>query len=207
MDRALEELLEAASQAEPGTRITFRDRIAAHGTDAIEPMERWLADRTLGAFAVRVLARIAKGGDPWAVYAALERGRPLIESKGVARDLDTLHTALRPRIEVLDTLRWMRERGTRSDGTDWTRKDADRLIAKMRKFESRPGFGRRSHTDAQSLDALRELQFIEFDDEPYLSHCWNCPRNIDSDVDARCDRCRRFFFCGSCGSCACDRPR
>jgi hypothetical protein len=55
---ALGEVLAAAADADPATRIEFRDPIAAHGDDAIEAMTDWLADERLAAFAIRVLMKI-----------------------------------------------------------------------------------------------------------------------------------------------------
>jgi len=56
----LQALLEAAKAANPGERIQLRDSIAAHGARAIPAMSGWLDDARLGAFAVRVLERIAE---------------------------------------------------------------------------------------------------------------------------------------------------
>ena len=58
----LDDLLNRAATADPGTRIEFRDAIAGHGALAIEAMNDWLADPRLAAFAIRVLERI--GRDP-----------------------------------------------------------------------------------------------------------------------------------------------
>jgi hypothetical protein len=58
----LEALLAAARAAGPGERIEFRDRIAAVGSGAIPSLRDWLSEPRLGAFAVRVLEKIA--GDP-----------------------------------------------------------------------------------------------------------------------------------------------
>ena len=55
----LDQALQVAAAAEPGTRIDFRDRIAAHGSDAIEAMRDWVGDPRLAAFAIRVLERTA----------------------------------------------------------------------------------------------------------------------------------------------------
>ena len=55
----LNQLLKAASAADPGVRIQFRDPIAAHGASAIPQLRRWLADDRLSAFAVRTLEKIA----------------------------------------------------------------------------------------------------------------------------------------------------
>jgi hypothetical protein len=56
----LDELLEVAKSADPGTRIELRDSIAAHGGRAIPAMRMWLEIPRLGAFAARVLGRIAE---------------------------------------------------------------------------------------------------------------------------------------------------
>jgi hypothetical protein len=55
----LKALMQAASVAPPSTRIEFRDRIAAFGTDAVAAIRPWLRDERLGAFAVRVVERAA----------------------------------------------------------------------------------------------------------------------------------------------------
>lgn len=102
MTDELEALLAAAKSAEPGDRINLRDPIAAHGVAAITTMESWISDPRLGAFAVRVLERIAShavarpevvralrsaeharlshqvSGD---VSAALERLAPVVQTK------------------------------------------------------------------------------------------------------------------------------
>jgi len=56
----LDELLGAASNANRLDRISWRDPIAAHGRLAIPVMRQWLSDGELGAFAVRVLGKIAE---------------------------------------------------------------------------------------------------------------------------------------------------
>ena len=56
----LDAALDAARDADPGTRIELRDAIAAHGEDAIDAMTDWLGDPRLAAFALRVLARISR---------------------------------------------------------------------------------------------------------------------------------------------------
>src|SRR5689334_15782906 len=55
----LDQLLAQARSAEPDVRIQLRDAIAAHGEAAIEAMTEWIDDPTLGAFAIRVLHRLA----------------------------------------------------------------------------------------------------------------------------------------------------
>jgi hypothetical protein len=55
----LDQLLDLARTADPGQRIDLRDAIASHGSDAIPSMKVWLAEPRLGAFAARVLERIA----------------------------------------------------------------------------------------------------------------------------------------------------
>jgi hypothetical protein len=92
----LDELLEAARRADPAARIEFRDRIAAHGGTAIGPMAEWVNDPRLGAFAVRVLQRIAS--DPasrGAAVAALSAADRRNLSPHVADDLAQALTSLR----------------------------------------------------------------------------------------------------------------
>jgi hypothetical protein len=69
----LDVLLERARRADRSERITFRDPIAAHGSAAIPAMREWLVDAEFGAFAVRVLAKIAERPlDRRAAVSALE---------------------------------------------------------------------------------------------------------------------------------------
>ena len=84
----LDQLLEAASAADPGVRIEFRDPIAARGAPAIPRLRRWLADPRLGAFAVRTLEKIAV--DPASRRAVLEAFGSLDSravSKATVRDV------------------------------------------------------------------------------------------------------------------------
>jgi len=53
-------LLAAAERADKGERIQFRDPIAAHGVAAADAMRPWLLRPDLGAFAVRVLEKVAE---------------------------------------------------------------------------------------------------------------------------------------------------
>lgn len=53
------DLLEKAREADLGTRIEWRDRIAAHGADAIKQIRSWLADSSTASFAIRVIERAA----------------------------------------------------------------------------------------------------------------------------------------------------
>lgn len=53
-------VIKAARDADPGTRIEFRDRVVAHGERAIAPMSEWLGDERLAPFAIRVLERIGR---------------------------------------------------------------------------------------------------------------------------------------------------
>jgi hypothetical protein len=66
----LEQLLGIAKSAGPADRINVRDAIAAHGLPAISVMREWADDPELGAFAVRVLEKIAER--PAAKSAAIQ---------------------------------------------------------------------------------------------------------------------------------------
>jgi hypothetical protein len=84
----LDQLLEAARKAGPLDRIGYRDAIAQVGVDAIPALAEWLQDPALGAFAVRVLARLAQ--DPQArasVVQALLAARGQAATDGIGRDI------------------------------------------------------------------------------------------------------------------------
>ena len=88
----LDQLLDAARTAGRERRIEYRDAIAEHGASATRAMRVWLLDPELGAFAVRVLERIAQrpDGRPAAIQA-LTSIDPSATSEIVARDaLDAL---------------------------------------------------------------------------------------------------------------------
>jgi hypothetical protein len=55
-------LLKEAETASPMARIEWRDRIAEHGTKAIDAVGPWLEDRVMAAFAIRVIERAGTNG-------------------------------------------------------------------------------------------------------------------------------------------------
>ena len=85
---ALEFLLAQARAAGPSERINWRDPIAGYGPAAIAAVEPWVADRRLGAFAVRVMEAVAKGGDRATALAGLSRSRALAGSPSIAQDIE-----------------------------------------------------------------------------------------------------------------------
>ena len=75
----LDDQLTAARLASPFDRIEkHRDAIAALGVPAIEAISDWLADPDLSRFALRVIGRAGKLGEPDAAIAALIRGREIV---------------------------------------------------------------------------------------------------------------------------------
>jgi hypothetical protein len=70
----LDRLLREAAAADATTRIEFRDRIAAFGSEAIVRLEPWLSDPRLGAFAVRTIEHAAaRPGAALVAKAVLQR--------------------------------------------------------------------------------------------------------------------------------------
>jgi SNF2 family DNA or RNA helicase len=92
-DADLKELLLRASQADGWTRIEYRDRIAAHGEAAIDPMTEWLTDRRLAAFAIQVLGAIGDHGAAQPVVEVLRRASAQL-SAPLRRDADAVLTRL-----------------------------------------------------------------------------------------------------------------
>lgn len=87
-DDDLAVLLRAAREATPSDRIGYRDPIAAFGLDAIETMGAWLEDPRLGAFAVRVLERMAGNADHrQASIGRLVSGRAVAATPTIAQDI------------------------------------------------------------------------------------------------------------------------
>ena len=61
--QGLLDLLEQAREADRGSRIDFRDPIAAHGVAAINQIRSWLGDPAMVSFAIRVIEKAALAGD------------------------------------------------------------------------------------------------------------------------------------------------
>jgi len=80
----------AKARAEPrATRlVTYRDAVADHGAAAIEQIAPWIADPELGAFAVRVIEKVAAQGHKPAAVAALTRSRLTAASSDIVGDID-----------------------------------------------------------------------------------------------------------------------
>ncbi len=57
------DLLDEAREADLGSRIEYRDRIASYGSVAIREVRSWLADATLVSFAMRVIEKAAAVDD------------------------------------------------------------------------------------------------------------------------------------------------
>lgn len=41
----------------------------------------------------------------------------------------------------------------------------------------------------------------------YKNHCWYCGTRIDSNVNAKCNKCNKYYVCSNCGRCLCDSPK
>jgi hypothetical protein len=80
-------LLEEAHAAPPGSRIEWRDRIAAHGVPAIEGVRPWLESDTLAAFAVRVIERVGVDGEAVLAGKVLRSARGRVPAS-VTPDVD-----------------------------------------------------------------------------------------------------------------------
>jgi hypothetical protein len=94
----LDEVLRLARHASKQERIDYRNAIAGHGSQAVPEMRRWATDPDLGAFAVRVLEKIAEQPtDRRAVVQALESVDRQSVSPAVAGDISDALLRLRGR--------------------------------------------------------------------------------------------------------------
>jgi hypothetical protein len=85
----LDRLLDQARKADPRDRILHRDPIASHGIAAIPAMQEWILDPQLGAFAVRVLERMASDrSNRGAVLDALSDARTRSVPRSIALDIE-----------------------------------------------------------------------------------------------------------------------
>ena len=91
----LDELLIAAAEAPPDTRIEYRDRIAAFGDPAVEALmtASWIGDPNYAGFAIQVIRKTGEHGTPKAV-AALRRASALVSSEWHRRDIDSALVSL-----------------------------------------------------------------------------------------------------------------
>ena len=80
---SLDDAVMGAAEAPPAIRIEFRDPIARYGSDGIDRVTPWLADPSLAAFAVRVIARAADFGAAGASGRALQASLAILQ--GAAR--------------------------------------------------------------------------------------------------------------------------
>lgn len=88
-DDQLNTLLDDVRRADRLTRMELRDRVAAHGATAIDPMVEWLDDRELAAFAMRVLERVGRmQGQVRPVVLALSEGDEMAATPEIARDIE-----------------------------------------------------------------------------------------------------------------------
>jgi hypothetical protein len=94
----LSALLQEAEAASPMDRIEWRDRIAAHGTRAVQAVTPWLADPALAAFAIRVIERAGANADATEAMRVLRSARATL-APIASRDLDWALGLLRLRIE------------------------------------------------------------------------------------------------------------
>ena len=106
----LDDLLVAASKAERQDRIAWRDPLAAHGLQAIPVMRLWLATPELGAFAVRVLEKIAD--QPPCRLAAIDALGSIDQSAASA-------PVMRDVLDVLARLDQSRTKASNKVGSTW----------------------------------------------------------------------------------------
>lgn len=74
-DREMLRLIEAAAEAPADTRIEHRDRVAAHGSEAIAAMEAWIAGGRSPGFAIAVIEAVGRTADDRTAVNALRRLR------------------------------------------------------------------------------------------------------------------------------------
>ena len=143
----LDDLLAQARDADPSSRISLRDPIAAFGEPAIKAMTDWLGDLRLAAFAIRVLERI--GSEPANrssvvdVLLAVDRtGWPDYLIGDLDRALMSLNAPVRPARRRAPTVGPARDRpvgtqglapreGAAVGGRRWTEGEYERLFGRF----------------------------------------------------------------------------
>lgn len=74
-------LLRSAEGASPLERIEWRDRIAAHGAEAIQAVGPWLENPVLAAFAIRVIERAGSAGHLTLATSVLRAARSRVPER------------------------------------------------------------------------------------------------------------------------------
>jgi hypothetical protein len=110
----LEALLNEAAAADPGSRIEFRDRIAAFGPEAVRRLEPWLNDPRLAGFAVRVTERAAAYQGRAEAIAALRNAAANVSSRTTVADATDALTRLAPPKTTRPSSGARRDRGRRT---------------------------------------------------------------------------------------------
>ena len=92
----LQGLLIAASEADPATRIEYRDRIAQHGPPAVEALlsRYWIGDPKYAAFSIRAIQKAGELGCLSEATSALQLARDHVEHEYLVRDLDAALASL-----------------------------------------------------------------------------------------------------------------
>lgn len=86
---SLDDLLVAAGEAPPESRIEFRDRIASYGREAIARLMNpaWVGDPKYAPFAVRTIAQAAAYGAPQEAVDALRRALAEVNTETQRADI------------------------------------------------------------------------------------------------------------------------
>ena len=84
----LDELLIAASEAPPGSRIDYRDRLAAHGDLAVEALMEpsWIGDPSYAGFAIQTIRKAGELGASSA-HGALRRAASMVSTEWHKKDI------------------------------------------------------------------------------------------------------------------------
>jgi hypothetical protein len=192
-NESVDGLIESA-RAEAGlTRVErFRDRIAAHGQEAVGALSALRTDGQLVFFAIVVLERLAKNGIAEATVALRDFATFGVDDEVKLRAREAIRRveppavdppALMPIDPPVALQRPTPYIPTRREGID-----------DVRRRRGEPAFD-----EAERAQALAYLSRRAADERRYVRHCWNCKSGIDEGENLRCSDCGWLIcWCGAC---------
>jgi hypothetical protein len=173
----------------------YRDRIAAFGTSAVEPvMHVYKADSALGHFAVTVLAVIGRSGSTAAVEALQEIAATSGDASLVRFARDAMRGLRLPPKEPVATEDdwWPHE-----DVFEAPDSSTGSVLDKINRARSRRG--EPALDPAEAAQVLEGLRRRAANPRAYRNVCWHCTAVVTEEFNLHCEECNWLVcWCGAC---------
>jgi hypothetical protein len=173
----------------------YRDRIAAFGTSAVEPvMIAYRANSAMGYFAVTVLAAIGRNGSSAAVEGLQEIAATSDDASLVRFSRDAMRGLRLPSAAppVAEDEWWPPD-----DPFDAPADTTQSVLDKINRARSRRG--EPVLDPAESAQVLEGLRRRAADKRAYRNVCWHCKAVVTEEFNLHCDECSWLVcWCGAC---------